>query len=78
MYFELLAVIEKFKKKISNLTKERVCANLNGWKEVFSSPAEKEVMLKIVLMVVPTYASSYLQLLDGLCKVITFIFLNFW
>ena len=57
------------KKKVSLLyIKERVVAKLQGWKEQLLSQASREVLLKAVVQVIPTYAMSCFKFPISLCN----------
>ncbi|KAH0706041.1 hypothetical protein KY285_010572 [Solanum tuberosum] len=68
MYLGLPAVVGCSKKRMLEFIKERVKTKIKGWKGKILSTAGKEIMLKIVLAVIPTYALSCFQLPDGLCS----------
>lgn len=69
---------EDTKKDLLSFIKERVLFKIKCWKDKFLSQAEKEILLKSVLAVIPSYALSCLQLPNGLCKKITSLFVKFW
>ena len=57
------------KKKASLLyIKGRVVAKLQGWKEQLLSQASREVLLKAIVQVIPTYAMSCFKFLISLCN----------
>ena len=78
LYLGLSAIVGKSKKKMLDFIKDRVRAKIKGWKNIFLSPAGKEVMLKSVLSAIPSYALSCFKFPDSLCKEITTILSNFW
>ena len=55
-YLGLLAVVGRKKKASLNYIKDRVQAKLQGWKEKILSQAGKEVLLKVVVQAIPTFA----------------------
>ena len=63
-----LPVVGKNKKASLNYIKERVWAKLQGRKENLLSQAGREVLLKVVVQAIPTFAMSCFKLLVGLCK----------
>ena len=67
-YLRLPAVVGKNKKASLNYIKERVWAKLQGWKEKFISQAGREILLKVVVQAIPTFAMSCFKLPVGLCK----------
>ena len=56
----------------------KIWERINGWKEKFLSQAGKEVMIKVVIQVIPTYTMSVFQLPKTLCKEITSMMFRFW
>lgn len=67
-YLGLPLVIGRSKRQVFNYIKERVISRMGGWKEKFLNQARKEVMLKSVILALPTYAMSYCKLPKALCK----------
>ena len=58
---------------------DRVCQHLKGWKEKLFSHAGKEILLKLVMQAVSSYAMSELKFPKGNNKVITDeIFRSWW
>lgn len=41
--------------------RERICAKLQGWKENLLNQAGKEVLIKVVIQTIPTYAMSIVR-----------------
>jgi hypothetical protein len=56
----------------------RIWEWLNGWKEKFLTKVGKEVLLKAVIQVIPTYAMSVFQLPKALCNKINSLMARFW
>jgi hypothetical protein len=48
--------------------KDKVWARLNYWKVKFLSQADKEILIKAIVQVIPTYSMSVFLLLISLCK----------
>ena len=67
-YLGLLAVVGQKKKESLNYIKERVWHKLQGWKERLLSQASKEVLLKVVVQAIPTFAMSCFKLPTGLIQ----------
>ena len=51
---------------------------MQGWKEKLLSSAAKEVLIKSILQVIPTYAMSLFLLPQGLCDEISSLCKRFW
>ena len=58
--------------------KHNLESKLAGWKEKLLSNAGKEVLIKAVAQVVPSYTMSYFKLPNGLCKEMTGMARQFW
>lgn len=58
--------------------KDRVWAKLDNWKNSHISQAGKEILLKSVVQVIPTYAMSFFQLPKKLCNNIESAMARFW
>lgn len=77
-YLGLPMVITRDKSQVFGFIKEKVKTRLQSWKNKQLSPAGKEVMLKAVIMALPTYVMSVFKLSSKLCKEITAWMANFW
>ena len=51
---------------------------LQGWKEKLLSIAGREVLIKAVIQVIPTYTMSYFKLPRGLIKELEVLIRKFW
>lgn len=71
-------MVGKNKRESLNYIKERVWAELQGWKEKILSQAGKAVLLKAVVQVILTFAMACFKLLIGLCKDIEVMIWKFW
>ena len=58
--------------------KGRIWERINGWKEKFLSHVGKEVLMKAVLQVIPTYTMSVFKLPKSLCQGINTLLSKFW
>ena len=67
-YLGLLAMVGRKKKESLNYIKERVWHKLQGWKEKLLSQVGKEVLLKVVVQAIPTFAMSCFKLPTGLIQ----------
>ena len=61
-YLGLPAVVGRNKKASLNFIKERVWNKLQGWKEKLLSQAGRKVLLKAVVLAIPTFAMGYFKL----------------
>ena len=77
-YLGLPVVVGRRKKASLNYIKDRVWGKLQGWKEKILSQASKEVLLKVVVQVIPTFGMSCFRLPIGLCKDIEMLIRKFW
>ncbi|KAK3223770.1 hypothetical protein Dsin_010795 [Dipteronia sinensis] len=67
-YLGLPTLVGKNKKKTFNDIKESVWRKLRGWKGDLFSLGGKEMLIKAVIQVMPTYTISISQIPLGLCK----------
>ena len=65
-YLGLLVVVGRNRKPSLNFIKESVWSKLQGWKEKLLSQAGREILLKAVVQVIPTFAMSCFKLPVGL------------
>ena len=77
-YLGLPVVVGRRKKASLNYIKDRVWGKLQGWKEKILSQASKEVLLKVVVQVIPTFGMSCFRLPIGLCQDIEMLIRKFW
>jgi hypothetical protein len=77
-YLGLPALIGRSRISSFNHIKGRIWAKLNGWKEKFLTQAGKEILLKAVIQVIPTYTMSVFCLPKTLTKEINSIMGKFW
>ena len=77
-YLGLPTVVGRQKKASFNYIKDRVWGKLQGWKEKLLSQAGKEVLLKVVIQAIPTFAMSRFRLPVGLCQDIEMLAHRFW
>ena len=77
-YLGLPTVVGRRKKASLNYIKDRVWGKLQGWKEKNLLQAGKEVLLKAVVQVIPTFAMSCFRLPIGLCQDIEMLIRKFW
>jgi len=77
-YLGLPAVVEHKKKESLNYIKERVWHKLQGWKERLLFQAGKEVLLKVMVQTILTFAMSCFKLPTGLIQDIERLIRKFW
>ena len=77
-YLGLPVVVGKNKRASLNYIKGRVWDKLQGWKEKLLSQVGKEVLLKAVVIAIPTFAMSCFRLPMGLCQDIEMLIQKFW
>ena len=77
-YLGLPVVVGRNKRASLNYIKERVWNKLQGWKEQLLSQVGREVLLKVVVQAIPTFAMSCFKLLVGLCHDIEMLIRKFW
>ena len=73
------SLVARNKRNTFNEIKENLYRKLAGWKEkMLSKAAGKEVLIKAVAQVIPTYTMSCFRLPDSLCEELTSMIRNFW
>lgn len=77
-YLGLPMVVTRLKEEVFGYVRDKVKKRVRGWKEKLLSPIVKEVLLKSVIMVLPTYTMSCFKLSKKLCKEISALMANFW
>ena len=77
-YLGLPSIIGKSKIEVFAEIKERVRRKLSGWMEKIISIGGREILIKAVAQVVPTYTMSCFQLPKGLCDEIESMMRKFW
>lgn len=77
-YLSLHVVFGRSKKDVFKFVVERVWRKVKGWKENFLSRVGKEVLIKGVVQVIPTYIMSFYRIPKNCCKEIEAMLENFW
>ena len=77
-YLGLQSLVGRNKRISFNTIKEKLSKKLAGWKEKLLSKVGKEVLIKVVAQVIPTYAMSCFKIPDSLCDELTSLIHNFW
>lgn len=71
-------VVCRSKKEIFSGLRERVWRRINGWAEHLLSSAGREVLVKYVLQVIPTYIMSWFLLPKNIIHLIESAIRKFW
>lgn len=58
--------------------KDRIEMKLEGWKECLPNQAGKEVLIKVVLQAIPTFAMSMVKFPKNFCAKICYSVARFW
>ncbi|XP_071905812.1 uncharacterized protein [Coffea arabica] len=77
-YLGLPMVVSRSKEQIFGFVRDNIRKRCQNWKNKLLSPAGKEVLLKAVVMAMPTYVMSCFKLSRRLCKDICALMANFW
>lgn len=77
-YLGLPVVVGRAKYNIFSNIKERVWKRIQNWKNSFLSKTGKEVLIKVVLLAIPTYSMSVFIVPKKLCKDLEAMFSRFW
>ena len=77
-YLGLPTVVGRNRSTSLNFIKDKVWGKIQGWKEKLLSQASKEVLLKVVMQAIPTFAMSCFRLPVGLCRDIEVMIRKFW
>ena len=77
-YLGLPSLIDRSKKKVFEILKERVGKKRAGWKGKLLSMGGKEIFIKAVALAIPTYTMSCFLLPQGLCDDMERMMKNFW
>ena len=77
-YLGLPSFLGKGKKASFNYIKEKVWRKLQGWEGKLLSQAGREVLIKSVIQVIPTYTMGCFKIPIGLCNEIEGLIKKFW
>ena len=77
-YLGLPSFVGRRKKASFNFIKEKVWRKMQGWEEKLLSQAGREILIKAVVQVIPTYTMSCFKLPLGLCNDIESLIRKFW
>ncbi|XP_058766956.1 uncharacterized protein LOC131640587 [Vicia villosa] len=77
-YLRLPSMIRRSKKATFSYIKDRIWKEINSWKGRSLSKAGKELMIKSILQVIPTYVMSMYIIPDGVIDDIEKMLNSFW
>ena len=77
-YLDLPSLVGRGKKASFNYIKEHIWWKLQGWEGKLLSQARREVLIKAVIQVIPTYAMGCFKLPLGLVNEIEAMIKKFW
>lgn len=67
-YLGMPYIIGRSKKVVVMGIKDKVISRIKGWKGRFTNPAGREVLIKSILLTMPTYAMTCIKLPYGVCQ----------
>ncbi|XP_027157225.1 uncharacterized protein LOC113758655 [Coffea eugenioides] len=77
-YLGLPMAIGRSKSQVFGFVKSKINNKLQGWKQKLLSQGGKEVLIKAVIMAMPTYVMACFRLPKGLCREISATIARFW
>ena len=77
-YLGLPYMVGRSKKQILQYIKDRLWKKVRGWKEKFRSQAGQDVLIKAILLVIPTFVMSCFYLPKTLSEEINAMIRRFW
>ena len=77
-YLGLPTMFDKSKKISFRAIRDRIWKKIQGWKEKLLSRAGKEVLIKVVVQTIPSFAMSCFKLPARLCSDISTLVQKFW
>lgn len=78
LYLGPTTSISKSKWDVFRCLKDRLWAQLHGWKEKFLSTAARDVFIKTVAQAIPNYVMKYFLLLVSFCDELRKMICHFW
>nr|XP_027075819.1 uncharacterized protein LOC113699652 [Coffea arabica] len=78
IYLGLPMAIGRSKTQVFGFVKRKINKKLQGWKQKLLSQWGKEILIKSVIMAMPTYVMACFSLPRGLCRQITAKIARFW
>lgn len=77
-YLGLLADWVRAKSRALGWIREKILSKMEGWKESLLNQAGKEILIKVVLQAIPSYAMAVIRFLLNFCNKICLDIANFW
>lgn len=77
-YLSLPVYMGRSRSRTFAYLKDRVWKRIHGWKEKLLSKVDKEILIKAVAQVIPTYAMSCFDLTKSLCDEISTMICRYW
>lgn len=77
-YLGLPPMVGKSKKKAFAKIRDQIWHKIESWKEKNLSQGEKEVLLKVVALSIPTFTISCFKLMDIFCDDLSKMMMRFW
>lgn len=77
-YLGMPSQTKRNKRDVFKKVKDRVWKALQNWKERLFSVGGKEILIKTIVQVIPTYTMSCFKLPSGLCDEINKLCAKFW
>ena len=56
----------------------KIAKRVRGWKEKFNSRAEREILIKTLAQVIPTYTMSIFKIPKSLCDDLNSMMAKYW
>uniref|UniRef100_A0A803PJM8 Reverse transcriptase zinc-binding domain-containing protein n=1 Tax=Cannabis sativa TaxID=3483 RepID=A0A803PJM8_CANSA len=78
MYLRLPSIVGRKKNAVLGFLKERMRRRINGWEGRFLSRAGKEILIKIVVQSLPSYAMNVFLFPIGTCNELERMIASFW
>ena len=71
-------VVGRSKVKTFRGLHNKIAKRVMGWKEKFKSRAEREILIKTLAQVIPTYTISIFKILKSLCDDLNSMMAKYW
>jgi hypothetical protein len=77
-YLGLPALVDRSKEQAFKGLKDQITRKIQGWNERFLSKARREVLIKAVAQMIPTFTMTCFSLPKSFCKDVDALVANFW